>query len=343
MQSEGIHMELKVLYDHGWSINALSREYGLNWRTVKRDVMSEESRHYPDRTKPTALTAVQFAHIHRRLAVCPVIRGSDLWAELCHEYGYEGSYKSFLRHLDGLRPAAAREPEVRFETDPGLQVQVDWAHFGAFPVNGGVADLFGLVAVLGCSRAPTIRFALDRTRPTTLGLVLACLDDLGGVPDEILTDRDPAFCIGATSDGKALLAPEWVDLCATLSVIPKACRPYRAKTKGKVERMIREFKESFLPWLSGQILPADPTTADYDLLAERWREQVVLPRIHRTTKRRVRDAWTEERPLLRPLPAHLVPDDPRPALHAPTIIDLSARRLGEEVQVRDLAEYEVAL
>jgi hypothetical protein len=47
-------MELKVLYDHGWSINALSREYGLNWRTVKRDVMSEESRHYPDRTKPTA-------------------------------------------------------------------------------------------------------------------------------------------------------------------------------------------------------------------------------------------------------------------------------------------------
>jgi hypothetical protein len=107
--------------------------------------------------------------------------------------------------------------------------------------------------------------------------------------------------------------------------------------------MIRELKESFLPWLSGQILPTDPTTADYDLLAARWREQVVLPRIHRTTKRRVRDAWTEERPLLRPLPAHLVPDDPRPALRAPTIIDLSARRLGEEVQVRDLAEYEVAL
>ena len=343
MQSEGIQMELKVLYDHGWSITALSREYGLNWRTVKREVMSEEPRHYSERAKPTALTEAQLAHLERRLAICPVIRGSDLWAELCAEYGYQGSYKSLLRHLDELRPAAGHEPDVRFETDPGLQVQVDWAHFGSFPLGAEMADLFGLVAVLGCSRAPTIRFALDRTRPTTLGLVLACLDDLGGVPREILTDRDAAFCIGATSDGRAILAPEWVDLCSTLSVIPKACRPYRAKTKGKVERMIREFKESFLPWLSGQVLPTEPTTTDYDLLAERWRDQVVFPRIHRTTKRRVRDAWTEERPLLRPLPAHLVSTDPCPALHAPTIIDLSARRLGEEVEIRNLSEYEVAL
>ncbi len=336
-------MELKVLYDHGRSITALSREYGLNWRTVMREVMSEASRHYPERAKPTALTEAQYAHLERRLAVCPVICGSDLWAELCDEYGYEGSYKSLLRHLDGLRPAAGHKPDVRFETDPGLQVQVDWAHFGSFPIGAGMAELFGLVAVLGCSRAPAIRFALDRTRPTTLGLVLACLDDLGGVPREILTDRDAAFCIGATSDGRAILAPKWVDLCATLSVTPKACRPYRAKTNGKVERMIREFKESFLPWLSGQILSADPTTADYDRLAARWRDQVVLPRVHRTTKRRVRDAWTEERSLLRPLPAHLVPTDPHPALYAPTIIDLSARRLGEEVEIRDLAEYEVAL
>jgi len=40
MQSEGIHMELKVLYQHGWSISQLAREFGLNWRTVKREVTS---------------------------------------------------------------------------------------------------------------------------------------------------------------------------------------------------------------------------------------------------------------------------------------------------------------
>ena len=76
----------------------------------------------------------------------------------------------------------------------------------------------------------------------------------------MLTDRDPAFCIGATSNGHAILAPEWVDLCAVLGVVPRACRPYRAQTKGKVERMVRELKESFIPWLCGQILPRTPTT-----------------------------------------------------------------------------------
>ena len=49
--------------------------------------------------------------------------------------------------------------------------------------------------------------------------------------------------------------------------MPKACRPYRAKTKGKVERMVREVKESFLVWLAGQALPPVVSIADYDALA----------------------------------------------------------------------------
>jgi hypothetical protein len=82
MQSEGIHMELKVLYQHGWSIRKLAREFGLNWRTVKREVTSDNPRHYPERVKPTTLTAAQHAHSGRRLAVCPTIRGTDLHHEL---------------------------------------------------------------------------------------------------------------------------------------------------------------------------------------------------------------------------------------------------------------------
>src|SRR5262249_40885229 len=72
------------------------------------------------------------------------------------------------------------------------------------------------------------------------------------VPNEILTDRDAVFCIGQTSDGRAILAPEWVDLCQVLEVVPRACRPYRAKTKGKVERLVREVKERFLAGLGGK-------------------------------------------------------------------------------------------
>jgi transposase len=344
MQSEGTHMELKVLHQHGWSINRLAREFGLNWRTVKREVMSDGPRRYPDRAKPSALTPAQQAHVERRLAVCPVIRGTDLHHELCRDYGYASSYPSFARHLVGLRPPQVHEPELRFETDPGVQLQADWAHFGLFPLEGRLVELYGLVAILGYSRAPAVRFATDRTRQTTFSCLLHCLDDLSGVPAEVLTDRDPAFCIGAMSDGRAILAPEWVDLAAVLGTVPKACRPYRAKTKGKVERMVRETKESMVPWLSGQILPARPILADYDRLARCWIEELVLPRKHRTTHRVVADAWTQERPLLRPLPSRfLAASDHLPVVAPlPPIIDLAARRLGEHVQMRDLAEYEAA-
>jgi transposase len=133
------------------------------------------------------------------------------------------------------------------------------------------------------------------------------------------------------------------DLCALLAVVPKACRPYRAKTKGKVERMVRELKESFLPWLSGQVLPAHPSLTDSDALARRWVEQVVLERRHRTTKRVVGAAWDDERPCLRPIPARILArlDRPGAVSLVENVMDLRQRGAGEHVEVRDLAEYEV--
>ncbi|GAC1529158.1 MAG: IS21-like element IS100 family transposase [Chloroflexota bacterium] len=342
MQSEGIQMEMKVLHDHGWSISRLAREYGLSWNTVKREIASSSPRRYPQRTKPTALTAAQEAHVQRRLAMCPTIRGTILHHELCRDYGYTGSYPAFVRHLHLLRPGAVVEPLIRFETNPGLQLQTDWAQLGIWPLADGEAALFGLVNILGYSRTPALRFATDHTRQTTLVHLVSCLDDLGGIPREILTDRDSVFCIGQTSDGRAIFAPEWIDLCAVLGTIPRACRPYRAQTKGKVERMVREVKESFLAWLTGQILPSAPTLGDYDRLARQWRQEIILPRRHRTTGRIIGEAWAEERALLRPVPARLLHMPSEPALPS-SVIDLTAHRLGEYVQVRELAEYEVAL
>ena len=350
MKSGAIWMELHVLHKHGWTISALAREFGLNWRTVKRELESGEPRRYSERAKPTALTEAQQAHVERRLAVCPTLRGTDLHGELVRDYEYVGSYPAFARHLRTLRPAEVRDPEIRFETDPGVQTQADWAILGTWPLDGELAELSAMVAILGCSRAPAIRFATDRTRVTSLERLTRCLDDLGGVTREVLTDRDPAFCIGATGDGRAILAPEWVDLCAVLGTVPKACRPYRAQTKGKVERMVREVKESLLPWLSGQVLPATP---DAWPTTTRWpaagsgrsscRVGIARPRGSSATPgpRSGRAAADPG-----PRAGRLAGDDalPTPPCALPTaVIDLEQRRRGEHVQVRDLAEYEVAL
>jgi transposase len=132
-----------------------------------------------------------------------------------------------------------------------------------------------LVVVLGFSRMVAVRFATDTTRLTTLQLLTECLEELGGAPTEVLTDRDPALMIGSTPSGRPVFAPEWVDLAEVLGIRPRACRPYRAKTKGKVERVVRELKEDLLAWATGQPLPSRPVLADYDRLAAQWCTQVV--------------------------------------------------------------------
>ena len=106
--------------------------------------------------------------------------------------------------------------------------------------------------------------------------------------------------------------------------------------------MVRELKESLLPWLSGQVLPQRPTLADYDALARCWIEETVLPRRHRTTGRLVGEAWAEERPLLRAIPRRILA-----GLGSPVVVPLPSsvgdnrlRKLGEQVEVRDLVEYE---
>jgi transposase len=114
-------MELKVLHRHGWTVSQLAREFGISRTTVYKELASGTPRRYAERTKPTALNEAQVMHIERRLAVCPDIRGTILHDELRQGYGYQGSYVAFERHLRPLRPAQVKDPEIRFETDPGWQ------------------------------------------------------------------------------------------------------------------------------------------------------------------------------------------------------------------------------
>ncbi len=341
MESEEVWMDLHALHRHGWSISALARKFHLNRRTVRRKLAAGSPPGYPPRTPRHPFTAAQLAHIDRRLAVCPSLRATDLHYELRTEYGYAGSYSTCRRQLVPLRVGIPVEPQVRFETAPGVQTQADWKDLGSWPVGDEMVELHAMVAVLGHSRRPAIRVATSKTREVSFERLVRCIDDLGGVPREILTDRDTVFWNSATG----ALSPEWVDLCGLLGTVPRLCRAYRAKTKGKVERVNREIQQSFLAWLTGQVLPLRPSILDYDRLAERWIEERVLPRRHRTTQRIIGEAWAEERRLLSQVPAHLLQrlageGEVRPVLD---IVDAGLRRAGEVVEVRALADYEVAM
>ena len=151
MKSGETNMELKALHRHGWAVTDLAREFGLSRTTIYKELASDGPRGYAGRDRPTALNEAQVVHVERRLAVCSAIRGTDLHTELRQDYGYAGSYPAFQRQLRVMRPAQVRDPEIRFETDPGRQTQTDWALLGLYPVGEEMVELNALVSILGCS------------------------------------------------------------------------------------------------------------------------------------------------------------------------------------------------
>src|SRR5919199_3392024 len=100
--------------------------------------------------------------------------------------------------------------------------------------------------------------------------------------------------VGETGD--ILFNRTLLDFARHHGFLPKACRPYRAKTKGKVERPFRYVREDFFLARSFRDLE------DLNGQLRHWLDTVANPRVHATTKRVVNEAFAEEKPALRPLP-----------------------------------------
>lgn len=122
----------------------------------------------------------------------------------------------------------------------------------------------------------------------------------GGVPTERLFDQLKAVILDdrRAQGGRVLENPEFLRFAAHGGFRIRACRPYRAKTKGKVERPIRYVRHSFL---YGRRFAGD---ADLHAQALQWLAQIANARVHGTTHDvpQVRFA-RDERAVLRPLAA----------------------------------------
>jgi len=92
-------------------------------------------------------------YLRQRLAAFPTLTGRRLWRELA-ERGYRGGYTAVTDFLRDLRPPRTTGFEVRFETPPGAQAQVDFAQFVVeFTDQPGVKRIVWLFSmVLGYSR-----------------------------------------------------------------------------------------------------------------------------------------------------------------------------------------------
>ncbi len=90
--------------------------------------------------------------------------------------------------------------------------------------------------VLGHSRHVWARFVLHQDLQTVLRCHIAAFTALGGVPLEILYDRMKTAVTGESEDGKIVYNCSLVALAAHYGFLPRACRPYRAKTTDVIDK-----------------------------------------------------------------------------------------------------------
>ncbi len=300
-------MDIHVLHRQGHSIRAISRQMGVARNTVRsylRD-LARTPAYGPRAARVSKLDPFKPYLRDRIEAAKPYwIPVTVLYREITTQGfdGKEGIVKNYLRQF---KPSTEEEV-VRFETPPGQQMQVDFT-----TIRRGHNKLKGFVATLGYSRASYVRFSTHERQEDWLLGIEEALHYFGGVPKEVLFDN--AKCIMIERDAYAEGRHRWnaklLQLSADYGFKLRACRPYRAKTKGKVERFNGYLKHSFMTPLAATLKQAG-LALDVDAAngqVGRWLDEIAHQRIHGTTKQKPQTLLIQERLSLAELPLRRSP------------------------------------
>lgn len=212
--------------------------------------------------------------------------------------GYAGEITILRDFMRPLRPVVKAVATVRFETDPGKQAQID---LGDFPYTGLDKQRHKAVCfsmVLSYSRLLYLEYIRGSDQLSILQALRNALEFFGGVPETILSDNCKPLVVSNDGQGNVEFASGYLDFAKYYGFLPKACKPYRSRTKGKIERPIGYIRQSFWPveFVDG---------ADLNRQAVRWRDTVANSRVHATTHAVPLDRFAEEK--LSSLPAATYP------------------------------------
>jgi transposase len=302
MVEQEVVRQMRVLAEAGWGAKRIAREVGVARNTVRRYLRGGSEADKQERLKARRLTEAQ-----QQLAV-------ELWegaAEgnavvvkaLLAQQEVEASVRTVQRAVQGQRQQvrAAEVATVRFETAPGQQMQVD---FGEKKVRlgGQVVRVFLLVAVLAFSRRLFVRAFLNERGDDWREGVAAAFMHFGGVPLQVLGDNArPLVLEHDRRAGTVRFHPAWLQFCRDWDVTPKACGPYRARTKGKTESGVKYVKRNALAGREFE------SFAQLEAHLSQWMREADA-RVHGTTHEPPLERFErEEKAALRPLPLRVLP------------------------------------
>jgi transposase len=199
--------------------------------------------------------------------------------DLLAEKGVAVSRRTLQRAVQPYRQALKAEAlaTTRFETPPGRQLQIDFGE-RLVEIGGAKIKAFVFVATLGHSRRLHVRaFRAEKQEHWFAGLESA-FTTFGGVPEEVLMDNPRALVVRHDAVSRSVqFNDKLIAFAKHWGFRPRACAPYRARTKGKTENGVGYVKKnaiaghSFVSWEA------------FEAHLAKWEYEVANVRIHGTT------------------------------------------------------------
>lgn len=277
----------------GWGSKKIAKELRVSRKTVRKYLAAGGWSPYGQPCRPSQLEdhgdwiKEQFLR-HRGNA--EVVR-----QELSREKKLQVSLRTVERFVQPFRRElqAGAKATVRFETPPGKQMQID---FGSMRMAIGPErpKVFLFVATLGFSRRNYVApFQHERQEAWFKGIEGA-FERFDGVPEELLIDNPRGLVTYHNPQTREVrFSPRFLQFASYWGFRPKACLPYRARTKGKDERAVSYVKHNAIAGREFISWDALERHLDY------WMTEVSDCRIHGTTGTAPIERFEEE--ALRPL------------------------------------------
>jgi transposase len=270
----------------------IAEQLGVHPKTVARALRRGSAPERARELRPSLLVPFQEQIDH--LLAQGVWNAVVIWREL-QAAGYSGGISTLRKYVTPKRSLRRSRVTVRFETEPGVQLQSDWGEV-LTKIAGEEVRVFFQPNTLGYSRRFHFWCTDSQDAEHTYEGMIRSFEYFGGVPREVLVDNQKAAVL-EHRDGKPRFSERFLDLAGHYGFTPRACRPYRARTKGKDERVVGYIKHHFFVRFR-----QFESWEHLNRMAELWLAEEADPRYHRTVHEVVAARFAREAPHLRPLP-----------------------------------------
>ena len=287
--------EIHQLQAKGYSCRSIARQLQISRGSVAK-YLADPALVTSTRKKKSSKLDPYRELIEDMIKECPDVKAPVVLQRI-REKGFSGEItivRDLLRKLRGK--AKNRQPFIRFESQPGEQVQVGWGHMGTLTYGENRRKLYGLAVLEGHSRMLYVFFSHSQQQEYLHQGLLEAFIYFQGLPKEVLVDN----MLTAVTErvGSIIRFNEaFLDFLGKFSITPRACTVRMPQEKGKVENSIKYIRQNFWP------LRQFTDLADIQQQMRHWLDNVANVRKHHTTGQRPVDRLRG----LRPLP-DLLPD-----------------------------------